>query len=164
MKSILLLLTVLTINTVFGQNEKRLNFFGINPNAYQKEMLFSPLIPSSWSNVKLENVMVKDNNYTISYVREDNHSIWTIEQSNPDWNIRIPKSVMGKSYQILGEVIDENEMPLESYTYLGLHAEANLSEEEKSLLKLWAQEQMDLLKSTYPADSLVLKRKKQKQH
>ncbi len=32
MKPILLLLTVLTINAVFGQDNKRLNFFGINPS------------------------------------------------------------------------------------------------------------------------------------
>ncbi len=31
-KSILLLLTTLTINTVYGQDEKRFNFFGINPS------------------------------------------------------------------------------------------------------------------------------------
>lgn len=31
-KSILLLLTVLAINTVYGQDEKRLNFLGINPS------------------------------------------------------------------------------------------------------------------------------------
>ncbi len=32
MKPIVLLLTVLTVNSVFGQNEKRLNYFGINPS------------------------------------------------------------------------------------------------------------------------------------
>lgn len=32
MNPIVLLLTVLTVNSVFGQNEKRLNYFGINPS------------------------------------------------------------------------------------------------------------------------------------
>lgn len=32
MKAILLLLTVLTVHTVFGQDDNRLNFFGINPS------------------------------------------------------------------------------------------------------------------------------------
>jgi len=53
-------------------------------------------------------------------------------------------------------------MPLESYTYLGLHAEANLSDEQKDLLKSWAKTQMDGLKSKYPADSLIMKRRRSK--
>jgi len=57
------------------------------------------------------------------------------------------------------EVIDEGEMPLKSYTYLGLHSEANLTDEEKAALKTWAKEQMAMLASRYPADSLVLKRR-----
>ena len=32
MKSILFLITLVTANTVFGQNEKRFNFFGVNPS------------------------------------------------------------------------------------------------------------------------------------
>lgn len=32
MKAILLLITLLTVNSVFGQNEKRMNFLGINPS------------------------------------------------------------------------------------------------------------------------------------
>jgi hypothetical protein len=51
-------------------------------------------------------------------------------------------------------------MPLESYTYLGLHAEANLTEQQREVLIDWAKSQMAYLKATYPADSLVLKRRK----
>ena len=73
---------------------------------------------------------------------------------------RLPVAVQNHKFEEVIEVIDENEMPLESYTYMGLHAEAKLSPEQKTLLKNWATEQMNYLKATYPADSLVLKRRK----
>ncbi|MCC6726962.1 MAG: heme-binding domain-containing protein, partial [Saprospiraceae bacterium] len=50
------------------------------------------------------------------------------------------------------------EMPISSYTWFGLHPEAKLTDEQRSRLTAWAQANMDLLKSSYPADSLVLKR------
>jgi hypothetical protein len=73
---------------------------------------------------------------------------------------QLPIAVQNHKFEEVIEVIDENEMPLESYTYLGLHPEAKLTEDQKTALKTWAREQMDLLKQTYPADSLVMKRKK----
>lgn len=73
---------------------------------------------------------------------------------------QLPIAVQNHKFEEVIEVIDENEMPLESYTYLGLHPEARLTEDQKTALKNWAREQMDLLKQTYPADSLVMKRRK----
>ena len=60
------------------------------------------------------------------------------------------------------EVLEEGEMPLESYTYLGLHPEANLNSEQKDVLMVWAKDQMAYLKATYPADSLKMKMRKSK--
>jgi hypothetical protein len=57
------------------------------------------------------------------------------------------------------EVIKEGEMPLPSYTWLGLHPAANLTEEEAGEIATWASAQMDTLKSQYPADSLVMRRR-----
>jgi hypothetical protein len=74
----------------------------------------------------------------------------------------LPIAVQNHKFEEIIEMIDENEMPLESYTYLGLHTEANLSDEQKDLLKSWAKAQMDDLKSKYPADSLIMKRRKSK--
>lgn len=54
------------------------------------------------------------------------------------------------------ETVDEGEMPLPSYTYLGLHPEAKLSEAQKTVLINWARAQMDSIKANYPADSLVM--------
>ncbi|QDH78916.1 cytochrome C [Echinicola soli] len=57
------------------------------------------------------------------------------------------------------EMIEEGEMPLNSYTSLGMHPEANLTEVEKTTLIDWAKSQMTMLKEKYPADSLVMKRR-----
>jgi hypothetical protein len=60
----------------------------------------------------------------------------------------------------LEEMIDEVEgkdMPLASYTYLGLHKDAKLNEDQRLVLNTWAREQINYLKATYPADSLKMK-------
>ena len=58
------------------------------------------------------------------------------------------------------EMVEEHEMPLPSYTYLGLHSEANLSDEQRKELVAWVKTQMTTMKATYPADSLIRKRRR----
>lgn len=63
----------------------------------------------------------------------------------------------------LEEIIDEvgeGEMPLESYTYMGLHSEANLTDAQRKVITDWAGDQMAMLKEKYPADSLVMPKRK----
>jgi hypothetical protein len=57
------------------------------------------------------------------------------------------------------EMVKEKEMPLPSYTWVGLHPAANLSEQEANEIVAWASAQMDTLKKNYPADSLVMRRR-----
>jgi hypothetical protein len=59
----------------------------------------------------------------------------------------------------IGEMVEKKEMPLPSYTWLGLHPEAKLSEAQRELIIQWARTQMDTLAQHYPADSLVMKRR-----
>ncbi|WP_188937085.1 heme-binding domain-containing protein [Puia dinghuensis] len=54
------------------------------------------------------------------------------------------------------EQLNEDEMPLSSYTLI--HRNAILANADKETLKSWCQSIIDTLKATYPADSLVLKR------
>lgn len=69
-----------------------------------------------------------------------------------------PLAIQYHKLEEVVEVMEEKEMPLDSYTNFGLHPEANLSEEEREILINWAKEQMAYLQATYPADSLVRKR------
>lgn len=70
---------------------------------------------------------------------------------------KIPLRVQNHKLEEIIETVESGEMPLESYTYLGLHPEANLSEEQRQTLIDWAKEQMAMLAATYPADSLKMR-------
>ncbi|WP_144605800.1 heme-binding domain-containing protein [Algoriphagus algorifonticola] len=69
-----------------------------------------------------------------------------------------PLAIQYHKLEEVVEVMEEKEMPLDSYTNFGLHPEANLSDEEREILINWAKEQLAYLQATYPADSLVRKR------
>ena len=69
-----------------------------------------------------------------------------------------PIALQNHKLEEIVEQVEKKEMPLASYTYLGLHKEANLTDEQRQTLINWAKAQMDTLKAQYPADSLVLKR------
>lgn len=62
-------------------------------------------------------------------------------------------------FEEIVEMVEEGEMPLPSYTWLGLHPQADLSEQQRTEIINWAKWQMENLKKKYPADSLVMKRR-----
>jgi Haem-binding domain len=68
-------------------------------------------------------------------------------------------AVQNHKFEEVIETVKEKEMPLPSYTWLGMHPQANLSDADRQVLIDWAQAQMDTLKARYPADSLVLRRR-----
>lgn len=70
-----------------------------------------------------------------------------------------PLAYQNHKFEETIEMVEEKEMPLESYTYFGLHPEANLSDQDRQVLVDWAKDQMAMLAATYPADSLVMKRR-----
>ncbi|MDZ7613519.1 MAG: heme-binding domain-containing protein [Flavobacteriaceae bacterium] len=73
---------------------------------------------------------------------------------------QLPVAVQNHKFEEVIEVIDENKMPLESYT---LYVDCMPMPDclmAKNLIKKLGTEQMDYLKATYPADSLVMKRRK----
>lgn len=57
----------------------------------------------------------------------------------------------------MAETVQERFMPLASYTSLGMHPEAVLTDKQRYDLVYWAMEQMDSLERVYPADSLVVR-------
>ncbi len=62
-----------------------------------------------------------------------------------------------KLEEVTGEV-KEGEMPLSSYTIV--HGNAKLSDSEKEILYKWVETVRDSIKAKYPADSLILPKKK----
>ncbi|WP_339628290.1 heme-binding domain-containing protein [uncultured Maribacter sp.] len=67
----------------------------------------------------------------------------------------IPLFVQNHKLEEIKEMVEEKEMPLSSYTYFGLHPEANLTDAQRQKIIDWADSQMNYLKQTYPADSLA---------
>jgi hypothetical protein len=68
---------------------------------------------------------------------------------------------IARQYKKLDECIEqvkEGEMPLDSYTWI--HTEAKLSDIEKQKLFDWCTSMRDSIKARYPADSLVLPKRK----
>jgi len=72
---------------------------------------------------------------------------------------KLPVAVQNHKFEEVVEMVEEHEMPLPSYTYLGLHKEAKLSEGQRRTIMDWAKLQMAELKANYPADSLIMKRR-----
>ena len=66
-----------------------------------------------------------------------------------------PLFVQNHKLEEIMEMVEEKEMPLPSYTYFGLHPEANLTDAQRKMISDWAKAQMTYLRETYPADSLV---------
>lgn len=67
-------------------------------------------------------------------------------------------AVQNHKFEEIIDMVKEGEMPLASYTWI--HRDAILDDQQKETLIQWAQTNMDSLKAQYPADSLVLRRRK----
>jgi hypothetical protein len=72
---------------------------------------------------------------------------------------KLPLAIQYHKFEEIVEMVEEKEMPLPSYTYFGLHPEADLTQAQQDKIMDWTKEQMAYLKATYPADSLVRKPK-----
>jgi len=68
-------------------------------------------------------------------------------------------AVQNHKFEEIVETVKEKEMPLSSYTWMGVHNDADLTDEQRTAIADWATTQMDSLKKWYPADSLVLRRR-----
>ncbi len=61
-----------------------------------------------------------------------------------------------KKLEEINELVKENEMPLDSY--LWIHKDAKLSDQQKLTIANWAEAVRDSIRSKYPPDSLVRKK------
>ena len=64
-------------------------FFGINPDAANKSISISPLMPSDWDHATLEHVKVGDNLLSINYLKNNDGYTLEVRSKNPDWNIEV---------------------------------------------------------------------------
>jgi glycogen debranching enzyme len=63
-------------------------FFGIKPEASKKLIHITPQMPSTWKEAKIENVIIGDNEISITWnMLEDKSIVTEITQDNGDWQI-----------------------------------------------------------------------------
>jgi hypothetical protein len=70
-----------------------------------------------------------------------------------------PLAIQYHKFEEVVETVKEGEMPLPSYTWLGMHPDAKLTDGEKETIVKWAEDQMNAMKQQYPPDSLVRKKR-----
>ena len=62
-------------------------FFGVDPNAYKKEITVHLQMPHAWGNASLKNLLVGDTKISIDYKKSDNAITCIIQTSQPGWKI-----------------------------------------------------------------------------
>ncbi|HSJ67103.1 MAG TPA: hypothetical protein VK921_05500, partial [Anditalea sp.] len=64
-------------------------FFGIRPDAGNKIVRISPMMPADWNEAKIEKVIIGDNVLDLSYKKTGNEVYLEINQQQKDWDIDI---------------------------------------------------------------------------
>jgi len=64
-------------------------FFGIKPEAFNKQVTIQPQFPSEWDQASLENVVIADNKVSIYYEKNGNDVNLRIVKTNPSWKLKI---------------------------------------------------------------------------
>jgi len=78
-------------------------FFGIKPQAAQKEITIHPLMPRAWDQAQLENVKVADNEISVYYkVEATGFTRLKINQKQENWSVRL---ILDKTRQTELQVI-----------------------------------------------------------
>lgn len=79
-------------------------FFGIQPNAAEKEITIAPQMPDKWNEASLENVKVGENSISVYY---SNGNV-RVTQTKPDWTIKL-ELPDGEMISGSGEVVENKQ-------------------------------------------------------
>ncbi|NNM18500.1 MAG: glycogen debranching protein [Croceitalea sp.] len=86
-------------------------FFGMQPNAAQKEVIIRPQMPSSWSEASLEHILVADNEVSIYYLVKNGKTSIKVSQTNEAWTIKLQISKKAKEIEAKhGSLSEEDEV------------------------------------------------------
>ncbi|MDT0607886.1 amylo-alpha-1,6-glucosidase [Croceitalea rosinachiae] len=85
-------------------------FFGIQPNAAEKEVVISPQMPDMWNEASLENIKIGDNEISVYYAKNNGKPSIKVKQTNTDWNLILKTIHTKQPKDYKGEIaISENE-------------------------------------------------------
>lgn len=162
-KKILIAVVAILVLIQFIRPEKNVS----NDNTYDISKKYD--IPADVSNLlKVSCNDCHSNNTTYPWYANVQPVAWWINDHIEDGKghlnfsefTKMPIAIQNHKLEETIEMVEDHEMPLASYTNFGLHSEANLSDEDRKKIIDWAKNQMAYLSETYPADSLVMPKRK----
>jgi hypothetical protein len=162
LKKLLLLLIVVLIGVQFIPKDPKNQSSEIQPMAIE----IVHTVPDSVLNILKNSCFVcNSNNTNYPWYANIQPADWWLNDHIVEGKDELNFSEFG-SYALrrqfhklkeIEEQVEENEMPLESYTII--HQNAALSATDKQLVTKWAANLMDSFQRVYPADSLQRKKK-----
>jgi len=75
-------------------------FFGIQPNAYNREITIHLRMPTSWNNAELKNLIIGNNRLSIQYAKTNNRITCKINSSEPGWLIHFLTDANANEFDI----------------------------------------------------------------
>jgi hypothetical protein len=75
-------------------------FFGVNPNAYEKEITIRLNMPKQWNIATLKNLRVGDNKISIFYTKSNNQITLKIISEKSGWKFHIPMNDYDRNVKV----------------------------------------------------------------
>jgi hypothetical protein len=76
-------------------------FFGIQPQAYEKKVVIRPRMPAAWDQASIKKVIIADNKVSVFYERKEGYGSIRVEQSKPGWKLQLQLPVKeGRIYEV----------------------------------------------------------------
>ena len=87
--------------------------FGIQPDAYNKNILFEPHLPSGWEDISIENLPVGDNIVSFSRWKTSKGIEYSLTGEEQGWNMILKlKDSSGAKYYLNGKQVSLDELTI----------------------------------------------------
>jgi hypothetical protein len=75
-------------------------FFGVQPDAFHKEITIYIRMPAAWNNASLKNLLIGTSRFSIQYLKKNNSLSCFIESSEPGWKIHFVTDVKASNFVV----------------------------------------------------------------
>lgn len=82
------------------------NYFGVQPQSFDKKIVIAPEMPSHWENVKLENVPIGGNVISIEKTTANGKTTFSLKQRQADWELIFKYPTDATSFEVNGETVE----------------------------------------------------------
>lgn len=96
-------------------------FFGIQPDAFNKEVTIRINMPANWNNASLKNLLIGNSKFSIQYLKKNNSISCVVWSSEPGWKIHFVSDAKAGNFVI-------NKRPQESNRIIELKGTRNTIE------------------------------------